>query len=336
MVRKRYTGWRLVTAAATLLVLAAGAQTTQAQTPQKITLRLDWTTLGYHSPFYYGVAKGYYKDAGIDLQVLDGKGSSNAVTLAGNDADDFAFADASTAARLASQGLPVKTVMGIFQRATLSLFFPQGKGIATPTDLKGKRIALCAGDGLAQYLPPYLKAIGLTITDIKQVTVDCAVKYTMVAQGQADAVASYGTAGKPLLQAVGVSEVGKFDYADAGIFLPSHGIVTSTKKIKDSPDLVRRFVSATARAWQEGHANPDAAVAAVVAASPLLRGKEQLLKDTMIDSFQYLLTPGTTGKPFGWQSKEEWTKAVELLVEYTKMAPPASPDVFFTNEFIGG
>ena len=36
-----------------------------AQTPTKVTLRLDWTTLGYHAPFYLGVAKGFYRDAGL-------------------------------------------------------------------------------------------------------------------------------------------------------------------------------------------------------------------------------------------------------------------------------
>ena len=54
-----------------LAALVAGALTAMsigsASAQDKATLRLDWTTLGYHVPFYYGVAKGYYKDAGIDL-----------------------------------------------------------------------------------------------------------------------------------------------------------------------------------------------------------------------------------------------------------------------------
>ncbi len=125
--------------------------------------------------------------------------------------------------------------MGIFQRSTLSLFFPVGKGIAKPEDLRGKRIMLCPGDGLIQYLPAYLKAFGMELDAVKTVTVDCSIKYSAVAQGQADAVASYGTAGKPLMQAVGIAEVGKFDYADAGIFLPAHGIITSTAHVRTTP-----------------------------------------------------------------------------------------------------
>jgi NitT/TauT family transport system substrate-binding protein len=318
----------------TLALAPMGGAPAAAQ--QKVTLRLDWTALGYHAPFYLGAAQGWYRDAALDVQILEGKGSPNTATLVGNGSDDFGFADASTAARLITQGLQAKVVMGVFQRATLALFFPKGKGIERPTDLRGKRIMMCPGDGLIQYLPAYLKAFGMDLGAVKTVMVDCGIKYSAMAQGQADAVASYGTAGKPLMQAVGIAEVGKFDYADAKIFLPSHGIVASLAKIKDSPGVVRQFVHASAKAWQEARAHPDDAIAAMVAANPLLRGKAAMLKDTLVESFAYIETPGTAGKPFGWQSPEEWAKAEAILVEYTKLEKPASLDAWFTNAFVGG
>jgi NitT/TauT family transport system substrate-binding protein len=302
---------------------------TPAIAQDNVSLRLDWTTLGYHAPFYYGVAQGYYKDAGLNVQIGEGKGSSTAIALVGNNADDFAFADATTAAKLISDKLPVKVVMGIFQRSTLSLFFRKD-AMQTPKDLVGKRISMCAGDGISVYLPAYLKAIQLKPSDVQVLTMDCSVKYTVVAQGQADAVASYGTAGRPLLLAVGISEVGKFDFSDAGIALPSHGIIASSEKIKASPDVVRRFVAATARSWEEARRNPEAAVAATVAAKPLLQGKEASLKSTLLESLQYL--GAVEAKPMGWQSPEGWTKAGSMLVEYAGTKKVA-PEEFYTNEF---
>jgi len=328
---------RLVVAAPWLIagLIAGAASSADAQPAQKASLRLDWTVLGYHAPFYLGVANGYYRAAGIDLEIQEGKGSPTTVQLVGNGSIDFGFADSTTATLLISQGLPAKVVMGIFQRSTLSLFFPVGKGIAKPADLKGKRILMCPGDGLIKYLPAYLKAINLTMDDVKTVMVDCGIKYSALAQGQADAVATYGYAGKPLLQAVGVADVGKFDYADAGIALPAHGIVVSQKTIAERADLVRRFVAATAKAWIEAQAKPDEAVAAMVKANPLLSEKTALLKDTLVDSFHYLEIPAIAGKPFGWQSPEQWAKAEATLVEYVDMPKPASVDQFFTNAFVG-
>lgn len=309
---------------------ALAVQIGSAAAEDKVSLRLDWTTLGYHAPFYYGAAKGFYKEAGLEVDIGEGKGSSSTITLVGNKADDFGFADATTAARLVSaSGVPVKVAMGIFQRSTLSLFFPKGK-LNTPQDLAGKRIALCAGDGIAVYIPAYIKAINLKPSDVSLLNFDCSVKYATVARGQADVVASYGTAGKPLLEAVGVAEVGKFDFADAGISLPSHGIVVARDTIAAKADLVRRFVAATGKAWEAARQNPDAAVAAVIAAKPLLKDKDALLKSTFLEALQYL--GGTPGKPFGWQSPEDWSKAEQTLVEFTGVAKVA-PEEFYTNEF---
>ena len=147
--------------------------------------------------------------------------------------------------------------------------------------------------------------------DVKVVMVDCSIKYSYLAQGNADVAGSYGTAGEALLKAVGFKDIGKFNYADAGINLPSHGIVASTSTIQNKPDKVRRFVAATAKAWQDARSHPDDAVAALVAANPLDKGKEAQVKATLLASFQYIETPGTMGKPFGWQSPEEWKKAVD-------------------------
>jgi NitT/TauT family transport system substrate-binding protein len=321
---------RLGAMVAGMLALVVG----QAHAQEPTTLRLDWTALGYHAPFYLGVSRGHYRDASLDVTVLEGKGSPSVGTLVGNGSDDFGFADASTIAQLVSQGLPAKMVMGIFQKSTLALFFPAGKGISKPADLKGKRILLCPTDGLIKYLPAYLKNIGLTMDDVKIVMVDCSIKYSYLAQGNADAAGSYGTAGEALLKSVGFKDIGKFDYADAGISLPSHGIVTSMVAIQNKPDKVRRFVAATAKAWADARNHPDDAVDALVAANPLDKGKEAQVKETLLASFQYIETPGTAGKPFGWQSPEEWNKAVALLIEAGAMKGPASADRFYTNDFI--
>lgn len=324
----------IVACLASGFLLAGVAPKADAQALEKVTLRLDWTTLGYHAPFYLALAKNYYRDVGLDVEVLEGKGSSTVINLVGNGSDDFAFADATTAARLISQGLPAKVVMGIFQRSTLALFYARDRGIQSPKDLKGKRVSMCAGDGMTVYLPIYLNAIGLKPTDVQQVAVDCSLKYTVVAQNKADAVASYGTAGRPLMQAVGIADPGKFDYSDAGVFLPSHGIVAAEKSINQRRDMVSRFVSATAKAWQAAQSDPDAAVAATVAAKPLLKGKEEMLKATLLDSLQYMTTSATKGKTMGWQSPDEWKKAEEALVEYAGIKKPQAPDAFYTNAFI--
>jgi NitT/TauT family transport system substrate-binding protein len=321
--------------AAGILVVLVGMVPPGFAQSDSATLRLDWTVLGYHAPFFLAAARGYYKESSVDVKILEGKGSGTGIQLVGNEADTFAFADAATAAKSISLGVPVKLVMGIVQRSSLSIVFPVDRGIRAPGDLKGRTIVTCAGAGGAVLLPAYLKAVHLSLGDIKLVNTECNAYFPLIAQGKADASISYYPQAKTILRGLGVTEVGRLEFWDAGIILPSHGIVASLKTISGKPDLVRKFVAATAKGWTEAQKNPAAAIDAMVAAFPLLKGKEDTLKQELEEVLKYTGTPQTQGQPFGWQSAENWKKSEEILAEYMGLKPMASVSAYFTNDFIG-
>ena len=101
------------------------------------------------------------------------------------------------------------------------------------------------------------------------------------------------------MNAVGIKDTRSFEYFDAGIVLPSHGIVASLKTISEDPKLIERFNAATVKTWEAAKKDPDAAVAALVAALPLQKGRETVTRENLVNSFAYMATPGTAGKVFG-------------------------------------
>jgi NitT/TauT family transport system substrate-binding protein len=308
-----------------------------AQAPTPVTLRLDWAAVGtYQSGFYLAQTRGYYKDAGLDVKILEGRGSNTTIQLVGNGADTFGLADAAVAAKAIGLGVPVKVTMGLIRKSPVALFYSPEKGVKTPQDLKGKTIGSCPGHGAAILLPAYLKAVNLAPTDVKLVNMDCSAVLPMYAQGKVDIGTGYGPVTTTILRNLGMQDVKRFDYSDAGIILPSHGILASLKTIQTNPDLVRKFVAASARGWEEAAKNPAAAVDALVAAAPTLKGREAVLRAELEDYLKnYLNTPATVGKPFGWQSAEDWKKAEAILVQYMDVKSPGSVDAYFTNDFVG-
>src|ERR1700738_3762403 len=66
-------------ALAALALAAFGAAQADAQTPTKVKMRLDWKGGAQHAPFYFGKQKGYYKDEGLDLDIIPGSGSSDTI-----------------------------------------------------------------------------------------------------------------------------------------------------------------------------------------------------------------------------------------------------------------
>jgi NitT/TauT family transport system substrate-binding protein len=305
-----------------------------AQTLEAASLRMDWTPISYHAPFYLAKARGYYREAGIDLKMEDGRGSGTTIQLVGNNVDTFGLADASVVAKAISQQIPVKLVMGVFRRSVAGIVYPAKNNIQTASDLKGKRVATCAGDAPLILLPAYLKAVNLTMNDLKVVTVDCGSKYTVVAQGLADVTLGFAPYGKTMFGTAGINEVKALDYADAGLNLPSHGIIAAQRTIETKPDLIRRFVSATAKGWNEARKNPDAAITEMVSAVALMKGKNAVLKTEFEGYAAYLDTAATRGKPFGWQSPEDWKVAEDILVQYMDIKRQPSVDAYFTNQFI--
>jgi NitT/TauT family transport system substrate-binding protein len=164
--------------------------------------------------------------------------------------------------------------------------------------------------------------------------VDCGAKYTVVAQGLADVTIGYSAYGRTMFGAAGISEMSELNYADAGIRLPSHGVVASLKTIESKPDLIRRFNAATAKSWIEARENPRAAVEQMASMVPLMKGKEDVNTIEFEAYLKSLDSPGTRGKPFGWQSAQEWKQAEEILIEYMGVKRQPSVDVYFTNEFV--
>lgn len=317
-----------------LLVAMSHTPVAKAQNLDPVSVRMSWLPISYHAPFYLGLAKGYYKDAGIDMKIHDGKGSGATAQLIANNADTFGVADSAVVARAISQGLPLKIVLGIFPRSDAALVFPTKNGIKSPAELKGKSLATCAGDAPLILLPAYLKTVNLTMQDVKIVTVDCGAKYTVVAQGLADVTIGYSAYARTMFGGAGITDITDFSYADAGINLPSHGIVASLKTIETKSDLIRRFNKATAKAWVEARGNPEAVVHQMASMVPLMKGKEAVNVVEFKAYLQSLDSPGTRGKPFGWQSAEEWQKAEEILVEYMDVKRQPSVNVYFTNEFV--
>jgi len=239
-------------------------------------------------------------------------------------------------AKSASQGVPVKVVMGIIRKGPASIAYPLDGPIKKPTDLKGKTMISCPGHAALVFLPAYLKAVGMQMSDVKVTTVDCGSLFPLLAQGKADAATGFTPGSISNLARAGMTKVGHLDYADVGIILPSHGIIANTKTIQSNPDLVRRFVAATTKGWQEALKDPDSAIKATVKARPLVAGSEAIFRTELLSYGDYINTPGTAGKPFGWQSPEEWKAAEKLLVEYMDVKPMPSVDGYFTNQFVSG
>ncbi|NBS08615.1 MAG: sulfonate ABC transporter substrate-binding protein [Betaproteobacteria bacterium] len=303
---------------------------TQALAQDNVSLRLNWYLGGLHVPFYFGVEKGFYKQEGINLTINEGRGSANTVQVVGAGTDTFGLADSSSIINLISKGGEIKSVMNILSSTGFSVVSAASAGIRMPKDIEGKTLAVSPGDpirGLLEALAAYNK---VDISKVKFVQVDPAAKVVTVLEKRADGLLGGADDQFFLLKYRGV-EPHALRFADHGANIVGMAIFTGNNTIKTNPDLVRRFVKATKRAWEEAKKNPDAAVDVAMKVKPDLN--RQSTKDQMLVDFELLDSMNVKGQ-IGFGHEKDWTQTIDLLKKYRGLETQQTWTAFHTNEFL--
>jgi NitT/TauT family transport system substrate-binding protein len=108
-----------------IVACGSGHAFAQSAPPTKATLRLDWKSGAQHAPFYLAKERGYYKDEGIDLDIISGSGSSDVVKQVGSNAIQFGVADALVLVQAAEQRVPLTAIAAYYQRTPIVVISPQ-------------------------------------------------------------------------------------------------------------------------------------------------------------------------------------------------------------------
>jgi len=314
--------------AVALAVLAASSASALAQ--DAVSLRLNWYLGGLHVPFYYGKERGFYKEEGIDLTINEGRGSANTVQVVAAGSDTFGLADSSSVVATAAKGAEVKSVMSLLNSTGFSVVSLAENGIKTPKDLEGRKLAVSAGDPLGQLFRALAAHNKLDMSKITFVQVDPAAKVVAVLEKRVDALLGGADDQYFLIKYKG-QEPAALRYADHGANIVGMTILTQEATIKNKADLVRRFVKATVRSWEEAKKNPEAAVDATMKVKPDLNRASQI--DQLKVDIELLDSPNSKGR-IGWGDQRDWDQTIALLKQYRDIQTDKPWTTFHTNEFL--
>jgi NitT/TauT family transport system substrate-binding protein len=310
--------------------LAMLAASSAAMAQDAVSLRLNWYMGGLHVPFYYGKEKGFYKDEGIDLTINEGRGSANTVQVVAAGSDTFGLADSSSVIATAAKGAEVKSVMSLLNSTGFSVVSLASAGIKTPKDLEGKKLAVSPGDPLGQLFRALAAHNKLDMGKITFVQVDPAAKVVSVLEKRVDALLGGADDQYFLIKYKG-EEPAALRYADHGANIVGMTILTQESTIKNKADLVRRFVKATQRSWEEAKKNPEGAVDATMKVKADLNRNSQL--DQLKVDLDLLDSPNSKGR-IGWGDQKDWDGTLALLKQYRDVATDKPWTAFHTNEFL--
>lgn len=256
--RRSKPHWRWVAAALAVAGALQGAGSASAA--DSVTLITDFGFNGRHAYFFVALEKGYYKDAGLDVKIVRGQGSVDAIRQTGANNATFGFADAgSLALARANDRIPVKLAAIVYARPPQAIYCRADAGLKQPKDLEGRSIANPAGGSIPDLFPAYAKAAGIDAAKVHWVIASSESLSGLLAGNKVPCVGQF-VVGEPMLRMqLAPAKLVRFAYSDPGLKYYGNGIVATDSTIADKPDLVRRFVTATIKGMKDAFANPSEA-----------------------------------------------------------------------------
>ncbi len=281
------------------------------------------------APLYVAVEKGYFSQAGIDIE-FDYSMETDAVALVGANSLQFAVVSGEQVLLARAQGLPVVYVMAWYQDYPVSVVSKTGNGILKPADLKGKRIGLPGLYGASYIgLRALLSAAGLEESDVTLDSVGFNQNAVLVSNKE-QAVVVYTNNEPVLLRLEGyqIDEIRVKDYAH----LVSNGLITNETTIAQNPDLIRRMNQAILKGIADTIANPDGAYTiSLKYVEGLAQANQGIQKQVLSASIDFW-----KADTLGYSDPTAWQNTQQVLLDMGLLTKPLEVTQAFTNDFLPG
>jgi len=234
----------LLPAVLALAVFAAPAKAQQALT--KVTYGTNWLAEAEHGGFYQAVADGTYKKYGLDVTIMQGGPNNNfRLMMSSGKMDFFMGSDMIQAMTAVAENIPTVVVAGMFQKDPQVLMSHPGEGLDTFASLKNAHVILVSKTSISSFYRWLQSAWGFSEDKIGPYNFNPApfiVDKKAVQQG-------YATSEPFAVEKVGGFKPNVFLLADNGFDTVSTTIEGRRDLIEKNPDMVQRFVDATAIGW---------------------------------------------------------------------------------------
>ena len=249
------------------LLLATGAALAQ----DKVTVQMKWVPQGQFAGYYVAAAKGFYKEAGLDVTIKPGGPDiAPPQVLAANGADIAVdWMPSALAAREA--GVPMVNVAQIYNRSGLMLTCKKSAGVNTPKDFKGKTIGVWFGGNEYPFLS-WMATLGLKTSganpDVKVLKQGFNVDPLLQNQAACVSTMIYNEYWQIIDAGVKPDQLVTFFYEDQGVATLEDGLYVLGPKLKDPAFVAKmgKFVAASMKGWEYALKNQDEAVKIILAA----------------------------------------------------------------------
>lgn len=304
------------------------AKETSKKKLKKVTVVLDWTPNTNHTGLYVAKDQGYFKEQGLDVEIIQ-PGDAGADQLVASGKADFgvSYQEGITQARV--QGVPLVSIAAVIQHNTSGFASPVAKNIKTPKDFEGKTYGGWGSPVEKAVIDSLMKTENADVKKVDIINAGDADFFTMVKKDVDFAWIYYGWTGvEAELRGEKLNMIYLTDYSKKlDYYTPV--LATNEKMIQNDPETVKAFVKAASQGYQYAIDQPDKAADILIKAAPdldpkLVKKSQQWLADKYQDD----------AKQWGEQKLEVWENYANWMDDHGLLEGKFDPKKAFTNDFL--
>lgn len=297
---------------------------------EKVTIVLDWTPNTNHTGLYTALENGYYKDQGLDVEIVQPPEGGAASLVASGKADfGISYQEEVTYAKTSDDPLPIKAIAAVIQHNSSGFASPKDKNIKTPKDFEGKIYGGWGSESETAAIKAVMEKTGadfnkVTIADIGQddffTATTNSVDFAWIYEGWDVVQAKLKNFD---LNFIPLNQFDKrLDY-----YTPV--IISNETLLNDNPELAKKFMKATTEGYQFAIDNPEEAAKILVKHAP------EIDEELAIESQKFLASKYKDDAPRWGEMKDEvWNNYTAFLKEYGLINKDLKPEDAYTNEFL--
>ncbi|MBA3527410.1 MAG: ABC transporter substrate-binding protein [Sphingomonas sp.] len=302
-----------------------------AQESTDVSFILNWIAGGDHAPYYYALQEGWFKDAGLNLTIEQGKGSALAVqrTAIGN--NNIGLADLAVVLVAKGEGSDLVAVMNVYANSPQGFYWLKSSGISGPKDFPGKKIGNPPADAARTMWPAFASAVDIPEDSVQWINVQANAKLSALKSKSVDLTTSFYNIHHIFQQELG-DDMGYLAWKDVAINPYGNSIIVNAKFMEENKEAVQKFVQVTQRAFAHCVENPDPCVAALVAANTGLKQDNELQNWALVTDLMSDEHSRTVG--LGHFDDGRMKSDYEMVEKFFEIKQPFDVTTAYTNEFI--
>lgn len=296
-----------------------------------VSFALNWVTAGEHAAVYYADHAGWFKEAGLNVSIEQGKGSSVAAQQVGAGAADMGIADLGTAMVAKGAGADVVAVMNIYAKSPYQMYWLASSGMEGIQDFPGHKFGNPPGDAARAMWPALAGKNGIPGDSVTWVNIAPNAKVSALASGAIDATTFFANYHHVMANAFG-DDLRWFAWSDMGLNPYGNSIIVNGEFLEENRDTVARMVAVLQRAHLYCAEHGEECVGVLSDYASGLVPENELANWTV--TTQLMTDEFSTTKGLGYFDPDRMASDYELVETYFNIKQPFALEDVYTNEFI--